>query len=1090
MKTRFFIVLAAMGLLASCAKEKEVTPVVPQGPTMIQVGIDPATKTHMGELVGGERKIYWSNGDKIAINGTASEELSGLDDATQTASFSFAEAPTAPYKVLYPASAYVDANSISLPDFQSWANGSFADDMVPMAGYSSDGNNITVGYLCAVLKVSVKRAASTPDEDKLLGVRFRGRNGEQVKGKFTIDYTSGTLTGASSADGDKEVRVYQTLPTETAAVYFVTVPAGTYASGFELVVEDENHHYMTRTKSGSVTLQAGTIYNVAEFEFVPTATELGVEIASAEDLVAFATAYNNKEYASQGEHLLATLTADIAFDATTSAAFNATGGIGLKMTYDDAEDYYFTGEFNGGGYTISGLAATTPLFKATRDAYVHEFNIDNSCSFTFTHNDTADKYYGSVVGYLRGELSHVNVAADITLAGADITHLSALGGLVGRVVEANVKDCIYSGNITVPDSFSVNAKRTYVGGLVGYISNPDGKVTDSDFEGTIDFAGTVASTDKTNPYLMIGGIIGSNPGTVSGCEVKATKTKAITMDNDKSYTATIQNHTRKAYHVAQGGIAGLNSGTVSGCINGASIMNFILSNATKDGTAADANSRYYDLGGIVGLNLADGEVSGCVNNGLMESRCTPRIQKIGGIVGYNLGAVSSCVNNTTGSTGDIYLTTTNISPYSVRVGEVGGIIGNNAGTVSDVENFANIRMDRSENAAGVEIKFGGVMGLTSADIDGGALKSIINHGNISDEYNGTTVTTDGIRLGGIVGSAQASVKNVHNQGNVTMKLSATNVMSKLYMGGIAGEVRGPSDPVDAVISGCDNEGEVYFNVNAKNAAHTDNYAGGIFGKSFNANVTVSECTNSGYIHGGNGSKQNGKTMYLGGIVAYLDGASSISDCENTGTLLNDQFNNNVSKDGSTFEGGIAGFVLGTETERITISDVSNNVNSGAAITGARRGYTGGAVGYGEYVDISNATNANSYGGGSGYYYGGIAGWLVNGTISGSTMSGTSISSSQMQKGGGIVAVLDTNSTVDGCTSHVTSFSHTDTTAGASLVAGAIAGTSVAGTTISNCHYPSSGTITNSSSGASPSEWSMTICSDSNFTDGGGNAADL
>lgn len=1071
MKTRFFIVLAAMGLLASCAKEKEVTPVVPQGPTMIQVGIDPATKTHMGELVGGERKIYWSNGDKIAINGTASEELSGLDDATQTASFSFAEAPTAPYKVLYPASAYVDANSISLPDFQSWVNGSFADDMVPMAGYSADGNNITVGYLCAVLKVSVKRATSTPDEDKLLGVRFRGRNGEQVKGKFTIDYTSGTLTGASSADGDKEVRVYQTLPTETAAVYFVTVPAGTYASGFELVVEDENHHYMTRTKSGSVTLQAGTIYNVAEFEFVPTATELGVEIANAEDLVAFATAYNNKEYASQGEHLLATLTADIAFDATSSAAFNATGGIGLKTTYDDAEDYYFTGEFNGGGYTISGLAATTPLFKATRAAYVHEFNIDNSCSFTFTHNDTADKFYGAVVGYLRGELSHVNVAADITLAGADITHLSALGGLVGRVVEANVKDCIYSGNITVPDSFSVNAKRTYVGGLVGYISNPDGKVTDSDFKGTIDFAGTVASTDKTNPYLMIGGIIGSNPGTVSGCEVKATKTKAITMDNDKSYTATIQNHTRKAYHVAQGGIAGLNSGTVSGCINGASIMNFILSNATKDGTAADENSRYYDLGGIVGLNLADGEVSDCVNNGLMESRCTPRIQKIGGIVGYNLGAVSSCVNNTTGSTGDIYLTTTNISPYSVRVGEVGGIIGNNAGTVSDVENFANIRMDRSENAAGVEIKFGGVMGLTSADIDGGALKSIINHGNISDEYNGTTVTTDGIRLGGIVGSAQASVKNVRNLGDVIMKLSAANVMSFLYMGGVAGEVRGMSDdPIDVVISGCENQGGVFFNANGKNAAHTDNYAGGIFGKNFKSNVAVSDCTNAGYIHGGNSSKNNGKTFYVGGIAAYLDGASTISNCENTGVLLNDQFNNTITNVGSTFQGGIAGFVKGTETARITISTVTSNVSSGETITGGRRGYTGGAVGYGEYVDITNATSTNSYGGGSGYYYGGIAGWIVNSTITGSTYSGTAIESSQVQGVGGIVCTLDAGSVIDGCSSYLNSITH-----GANAcVDGDIAAKSVAGSTIKNSHH--TGTYG--------------ICSDTNFTDGGGNAADL
>lgn len=1068
MKTRFFIVLAAMGLLASCSKEKEIIPASSSEPVVLQVGIAPVTKTHMGGLEGDQRKIYWSDGDQIAINGQASDALGNLEEGTQTASFSFADAPAVPYKVLYPASAYVNENIISLPDIQKWEEGSFADDVVPMAGYSADGSNITVGYLCAVLKISVRRAASDPDEDNLLGVRFRGKNGEQVKGQFGIDYTTGQLSGASNSEDDKEVKVYHTLSTETPAVYYITVPAGTYAKGFEVVVQDVNNHTMTMTRNGSVNLVAGTIYNLAEFAYAPTGTETGIEIDSAEKLIAFATAYNNKEYASQGEHLLATLTADIAFDATTSAAFNATGGIGTS-----ADVNRFDGTFNGNGMTISGLQSTVTLFGGTTSSStIKDFTLDNTCSFTFNHPNTADTFMGAIVGYHRGVLDQVSVAADVTLNAGDVAYATALGGLVGRGVVGSVNACTYSGNITVPDGFVVDSKKVYVGGLVGYISNPDGKVTDSDFEGTLDFSGRVTSTDKNNPYLMIGGIIGSNVGTVSGCNVKNTKTKDITMDNDNTYTATIQNHTRKAYHVAQGGIAGQNSGTISNCENTASIKNFVLSNDVKGGTAADANSRYYDLGGIVGLNLADGTVSSCTNVGLIESRSTPRIQKIGGIVGYNLGAVSGCVNNTSGSaTGDIYLTTTNIAPYSLRVGEVGGIIGNNAGTVSDVQNDAVIRMDRTENAAGVEIKFGGICGLTSAAIDGGALKNIINNGNISDEYNGVTVTTAGIRLGGIVGSAQASVKNVRNLGDVIMKLSANNVMSFLYMGGVAGEVRGMSDdPIDVVISGCENQGEVFFNVNGKNAGHTDNYAGGIFGKNFKSNVAVSDCTNAGYIHGGNSSKNNGKTFYVGGIAAYLDGASTISNCENTGVLLNDQFNNTITKVGSTFQGGIAGFVLGTETARITISTVTSNVDSGKTITGGRRGYTGGAVGYGEYVDITNATSTNSYGGGSGYYYGGIAGWIVNSTITESIFSGTSIESSQVQGAGGIVCVLDAGSVIDGCSSYLNSITH-----GANAcVDGAIAAKSVEGSTIKNSHY----------------KGTYAICSDTNFTDGGGNAADL
>ena len=71
-------------------------------------------------------------------------------------------------------------------------------------------------------------------------------------------------------------------------------------------------------------------------------------------------------------------------------------------------------------------------------------------------------------------------------------------------------------------------------------------------------------------------------------------------------------------------------------------------------------------------------------------------------MGYNKGEVSSC-NNT--AEGDIYITTTNISPYRVRVGEIGGVIGNHGGTVaSDIQNAGDIHLDRTENAAGVEMK--------------------------------------------------------------------------------------------------------------------------------------------------------------------------------------------------------------------------------------------------------------------------------------------------------------------------------------------------------------------------------------------------
>ena len=1034
----------------------------------------------------------------------------------------------------------------------------------------------------------------------------------------------------------------QATATDAAAVYYIVVPAGTYSNGFDIIVQDKNGHIMTKSKTSSWTAEAGKLYNMPEFAFVPTGTELGIEISNAAQLIQFATDFNQKVYK---EDLVATLTADITFDATSSAGFNATGGIGFKKNLfgaSDAEDYYFFGIFNGGGHTISGLTATVPIFAATNsDAHVSNFTIADDCSFTFTHPNTAELDAGAAVGYNKGILKDVDVEADVTLAAGAISNVTALGGLVGRVTVGTVDNCTYSGNLSVPDGFVVSTQKTYIGGLVGSMTNTEGKVQNSDFEGTIDFAGTVASTNTSDPYLRLGGIVGTvNAGTVSSCEAKGTNTKEITMDNSTAYTATIQNHSLKAYHMVQGGIAGYNAGTVSNCTNGASVKNFVLTKGTADGTASDSNSRYYDVGGIVGLNAEGATVTGCINNGLFESRSTPRIQKIGGIVGYNKGTVSSSSNS---ATGDIVIASaTGQSPYNLRVGEVGGAIGNNAGTVSNIQNAGDITLSRTENNANVEMKFGGVIGITTAAIDGGASKTISNSGNITISYNPVTVTTDGLRFGGIVGSAQASVQNVSNTGNVTYTLSAANIMSKLYMGGIAGEI---NSSADVTVSGCENEGEVFFNVNSKAAAHSGNYIGGVVGlfttsddvtasisncnnsgyihstcngtttvtdinvggiagylsgssdvtisncnnnhsaddegkvhllagpnsdnnvggilgysatnvaisNSTNnglatyqlnavlenvtvngcvggimgtlasdktaslsnctnngevffdnngkggtkdsdtgkytntysggiiakgAGISLSECTNNGYVHGGNSIKHNSTACYTGGIVAYISGVSSISECTNTANVYNDQFTNTVTETVAAYTGGIAGYVLGSDGSPITISDCEHNT---IAIS-SRRGYQGGIIGFGNYVTISGSDNTASSLAGSVWYSGGIAGWVKNGSIINCDFTGSSIYSTQLQAnaGGGIAAKLDA-STVDGCQSSVTDIYHTDSNnvRDSDVAGGAIVGISGSGNTIRNCHYKP--TI----NGAAAN-----IAGTGSFTDDGNNVADL
>ena len=1057
-----------MGLLASCAKEMQEPVENPadanQVKTVLTVGIE-QTKTTMGASESGNRKVYWSNGDKIAVNGTASDALAGIGDAVQTTKFTFTGSLSTPYNVLYPSSIYFDPSTVTLPAVQTYKADGFADGMFPMAGYSADGSSISMSHLCAIVKVSVKRAASSADEDNLVSVRFKGKNNEQVSGDFTIDYQNATLTGTSTADADKVVKVVksQETSTSTAAVYYVVVPARTYSSGFDIIVQDKNGHIMTKSKASSWTAEAGKQYNMPEFDFVPTGTELGIEISSANELVAFAQRYNSGE-----SDLCAKLVNDITFDATSSAAFNATGGIGVKEGVNGDARNYFCGTFNGNNCTIKSLTATVPLFCATDDgSKIYNLTVDNTCSFTFTHSNTIEGMFGSIVGYHRGELDNVNSAANVTLADkADVTYLTSLGGLVGRAVTGTVKNSEYSGLISTPAGFT-STEKLCIGGLVGRFSNA-GSVTGSYFKGAISNAAQISSSDKSNPYTIIGGVVGQLSGGASVTSCTTTSDHATVAGIYSGSEGIIVHKSDVAYYSAVGGIIGeIDNGTVSSCTNGSSIMNTVVRQADDDNTKA----RYMKTGGIVGKNNASGTVTGCTNNATVYHRSNTRLQSIGGIVGLNVsgGTISSCTNN-----GDVAQMTTGVDGgdklYAARCPNVGGVIGENASTnVSDLKNTATLTVSRVESKAAnaVDVRLGGVIGSNTAAIDGGSTKNITNTGKVyfNTNFNGTPIK---YCIGGIAGYSSASVQNAVNSGYVHFNWTS-NPATKVYIGGIIGIMDG-----NGTISGCDNKktevansGEVNLGATVA-AAHKDCCAGGILGYTVK-NVTISNCTNNGYVHAAPTNVTiTDSNLYVGGISGYMEGTSSISNCSNTG-YTNINAGNNTDNDVTKIfaDGGIVGVAKGTDASHITISDCTWEYST--ANVGSRRGTCGGVAAYAEYTDVENCdvtVNYNMYN----HVTGGICGWAVNSSFKNCKFHGTKITASQGFVSGGIVGTLDTGSVVDGCYNYCTDI----TAPKATTVRGEIAAKSVTGTTIKNCHH--TGTIS--------------ICGDTNFTDGGNNVADL
>ena len=203
MKRHILSVVAAglaLTLVTGCMKDDTSDVIVSGGKTQISAGIS-ETRTSIGELVDGSRKVYWSNGDQIAVNGTASAALENLGEQTGTAVFTFDGVLSTPYNALYPASIWTDASTVTLPASQTHVDGSFGQNASPMATYAADESELPMQFhhLCAVVKLTITPDADT---DEISYIEFRGNASEQVSGAFAIDYQSAALTPASDAEAD------------------------------------------------------------------------------------------------------------------------------------------------------------------------------------------------------------------------------------------------------------------------------------------------------------------------------------------------------------------------------------------------------------------------------------------------------------------------------------------------------------------------------------------------------------------------------------------------------------------------------------------------------------------------------------------------------------------------------------------------------------------------------------------------------------------------------------------------------------------------------------------------------------------------
>lgn len=285
MKKLFLMALAVLAL--SCAKTDEPRM---DGKTLLTISLpERFNRTTMGPSEGGERHVYWSEGDCLSLNGTTSDPLSASEAGGSSAVFTFPGVLSTPYRVLYPASFYKNATTITLPSTQNWAEGSFATQTAPLCSYSADAGDISVRHLCAIVHLSVKKDSGV-SASKLTSVTFSGKDGEQVCGDFTLDYADATLTPAGGGDV-VSLSLSRDLSESTALDLYLVVPPGQY-EGFSVVLTDEFNRTMTKVKTASTTLAASKLYSLPEFTFVPSPTVTEFSLGDIEEEVLAPDGFN------------------------------------------------------------------------------------------------------------------------------------------------------------------------------------------------------------------------------------------------------------------------------------------------------------------------------------------------------------------------------------------------------------------------------------------------------------------------------------------------------------------------------------------------------------------------------------------------------------------------------------------------------------------------------------------------------------------------------------------------------------------------------------------------------------------------------
>ena len=598
------------------------------------------------------------------------------------------------------------------------------------------------------------------------------------------------------------------------------------------------------------------------------------------------------------------------------------------------------GRINNGSRTYSGLSNAGNLTVAAGGNGSSQFTLVGGAvgrcdegaaitecvttggKITYTGTDLKSQLFmGGIVGWIANNVTSCTNATEIELAeGASVDNNIIVGGIVGRIDQAEISLCTNSAAISNYSELTEKNKWLDLGGVVGWNNG----TTINNCTNTREVTNTAASAG----YISVGGIVAETAGNVTGCENKGIVSNSGVSAINENYLGGIAGlnggnvfsectnsnrvlFTATAKGIRVGGIAGYVSGSAefNNCVNettSAKDENGFPTTAdisvSNDCDSSDAG--LITVGGVVGRTAAEVTFNECDNKGYVRvdvtSSNTEGAVIAGGIFGDNVDKDVNCVACENFGAVEVY---NKKSPSSLSDYAVGGI----AGYVRPSDGEGSV-IERCKNHYELFINANrGVLGGIVANLADGKVKDCVCTSTSRVVYSRNKSYKMHVALGGIVGNAWGSdeITDCFNAGVVlSLSLTGEYVMGN-YVGGVIGWLEDP-----CVVTDCINTGEVTCATGEKNA-YVAAIAGGIIGYK-ESKGTDSGNKNWGVVTaiGQWVSTSNNYPAMAGGVVGALH-YGTIKDCYNYGDITGGQatsLTTSTSKyNGESRAGSIAGY---------------------------------------------------------------------------------------------------------------------------------------------------------------------------------------